>query len=532
MKKVLLIVIDAFATRIVVPALRAGKLPNFQQIVGAGRLQPNCLSIFPSITPAATCSIVTGCYPAEHKIAGAFWFDPQSAEIAYFGDEPRVIIREGIDKFFYDFLIRLNHQFLQSETLFEDTERHGMRAACLNYLWFHGIVPHEIKPPFLLRLLPGLRTDKTIRGPTICCLGDFVTSTIELTRKPLRAHGGMTRRYGFSDECTFELLLQLAKDGPLPNFTLAYFPDNDYESHDRGPAEAVDVLMAIDEQLSKLFAVYGGLDEMLKEVAIIITGDHSQSDLFSNPHERTIRLQEVLHDFTLVPPGEKWEHAEDVLACTNMRAAQIYLKQPDTQRDKVIEALLKCERIDQVIWRGGPDNHREPDGSRPQRFCIATPAGLRLEFWPCSDGPNTTADDYGAAWSWLGDLAVVDASVSNGRLTFGDYPNAFERIAAGFADVDGEIWVTAKIGHDFGLPGTESFSGGSHGSLHALDSTAPLITAGVPSDVALPKHPRVIDVAPLCLAILGLTPRRPVDASAIEHPLRNIPHGATPTIAY
>jgi hypothetical protein len=52
--------------------------------------------------------------------------------------------------------------------------------------------------------------------------------------------------------------------------------------------------------------------------------------------------------------------------------------------------------------------------------------------------------------------------------------------------------------------------GGSHGSLHELDSIMPLMLAGAPKDIALPAHPRTVDIAPLCLAILGLEPRHEI----------------------
>ncbi|MCB0008790.1 MAG: hypothetical protein KDE04_20130 [Anaerolineales bacterium] len=44
--------------------------------------------------------------------------------------------------------------------------------------------------------------------------------------------------------------------------------------------------------------------------------------------------------------------------------------------------------------------------------------------------------------------------------------------------------------------------GGSHASLHRLDSQPPLLLAGVPAGVTIPAQPRIIDIAPLCQAIL------------------------------
>jgi hypothetical protein len=44
----------------------------------------------------------------------------------------------------------------------------------------------------------------------------------------------------------------------------------------------------------------------------------------------------------------------------------------------------------------------------------------------------------------------------------------------------------------------------------------PLLLAGVPAGVTLPKQPRAVDVAPLCLAVLGIEAHYPVGASHLD----------------
>ena len=69
------------------------------------------------------------------------------------------------------------------------------------------------------------------------------------------------------------------------------------------------------------------------------------------------------------------------------------------------------------------------------------------------------------------------------------------------------LWVTAKPGCEFEVPGGSAhLGGGSHGGLHALESYCPLIVAG-PHPVDLPIHVRSIDIAPLCLNLLGIPTR-------------------------
>ena len=76
MKKVLLIIIDALASRVVQPALNSNRLPNFNRLYEAATLRSESISIFPSITPAATSSLITGVYPQKHGISGAYWYIP------------------------------------------------------------------------------------------------------------------------------------------------------------------------------------------------------------------------------------------------------------------------------------------------------------------------------------------------------------------------------------------------------------------------------------------------------------------------
>jgi hypothetical protein len=100
---------------------------------------------------------------------------------------------------------------------------------------------------------------------------------------------------------------------------------------------------------------------------------------------------------------------------------------------------------------------------------------------------------------------VLDAHVEDGRLRWNDYPNAFERITGALdAPKSGDVWFTARPGCEFEVPGGKAHVGGaSHGGLHALESLCPFVIAG-PTSVELPRNMRSVDIAPLCLELLGL----------------------------
>ena len=498
--KVVLVVIDAATPHVVCPAIRTGKLPTLHRLVEAGAMHEASASIFPSITPAATSSIITGTYPSEHGIAGASWFDEQRQEVAYYGDDFWVIAREGFGAFIRDFLLRLNGDRLRAPTLFEMVERSGRTAACLNYLVFRGNYPHRANIPKVVAALPGVPLAETIEGPSVLCLGDFVGTPTPHGRK-LDEKGGLFHRFGMDDASTGSLMKDLFAAG-LPDFTVAYFADNDYRSHEVGPFAALDVIERIDRALREAFDAGGGIERVLQDTCIVITSDHGHCDVIGDAERGAIRLDRLLGNFRQADLGGAWRSRDEIMICPNMRAAQIYLRQPGADLIEVLaREVLQDPRIDQVVWR---TRLTTPQG---EGYTVMTRRG-RLEFARASEATGS-ADAFGGYWTWEGDDETVDLQMDGDILEFGQYPNAFERIA-GVLDLDqsGEIWLTARPGHEFQVRGNKAHLGGaSHGALHALDSLSPVIVAGGPIRPHLPRQLRCVDIAPLCMQLLGIPMR-------------------------
>ena len=66
--------------------------------------------------------------------------------------------------------------------------------------------------------------------------------------------------------------------------------------------------------------------------------------------------------------------------------------------------------------------------------------------------------------------------------------------------------MSAAEGYEFvDLGGRGHVGGGSHGSLAAVDSTIPVVTAGF-DESPLPPDPQITDLAPLALEHFGLEP--------------------------
>lgn len=505
--KVLLVVIDAATPHVVCPAIRTGRLRVFQRLAEAGTLHQASVSIFPSITPAATTSIITGCYPAEHGIAGASWFDQTRQEVAYYGDDFWVIAREGFAEFIRDFLLRLNGDRLRAPTLFEMVERHGRRAACLNYLVFRGNVPHKVRIPGLIAAVPGVPRSEIVEGPSILSLGDFVESPT-IHRRKLSGKGGVMHRFGMDDASTGELLRDLCAAGPLPDFTVAYFADNDYRSHEVGPYAALEVVARIDAMLGEAFDAAGGLDRLLDETCVIVTSDHGHCDVLPAPADAVIRLDRILADYRQAKLGAAWGSRDEIMICPNMRAAQVYIRKPTPEFvERIATDALADSRVDQVICRTSIAT------GHGVGYRVRTARG-RLEFTRGGAGNGHVQDAFGGAWRWTGDPGALGLQQDGLTVEFEEYPNAFERIAGALdLEQNGELWITARPGCEFEVPGGKAHVGGaSHGALHELDSLSPLIVAGGPDTLKLPRNFRSVDVAPLCMELLGIPMRyRPGD---------------------
>ena len=512
MNKVFVAVIDGLKWPVIAEAIDSGALPNLRDLSEQGARQP-CLSVFPSITPAATTSIGTGAYPSGHGIAGGCWVDRENNQFAYYGDDPWVILHEGMQTFLDSFLVKLNKDRLDRESMFDRCEQAGGKAACINFPCHAGRHRHPVESPMLFRLAPGVSLADHTNGPTYLFLGDFVRSATP-DGGPIEHIGGVLHRFGFHDDTTIAMTEADLTPRGSADLTVAYYPNNDFESHSRGPLAALETVVKVDEHLGRLFEAFGGIDQFLEQFAVVVVGDHGHCDLVDDPSRREIDLTLALADFQLAMPGDELTGEHELAICPNMRAAQVVLNEAKAvDREKVIATLLGDNRVDQVAAL-------DSDGVWSVR--TRTRGVLAFRASGDRDAPETTiyggnqgtgcTDEYGNSWTITGDLRVLDLTVGDdGRIEYGQYPNALERIANVAFPHPGTLWATALPGYEFSCERMSAHGKSSHGALHEDDSRTVLVTAGF--DAAdLPATPRIIDIAGL--AIGQLTRASPGVASA------------------
>jgi hypothetical protein len=152
--------------------------------------------------------------------------------------------------------------------------------------------------------------------------------------------------------------------------------------------------------------------------------------------------------------------------------------------------------VDHVMWLVR-DSH-----DAPREGIITSPTHGELRFSP----GGSIEDQRGVSWNIEGPLAVVDASVQDGRLLTPTYPDVLARVwAALTCPTSGEVLMSAAPGYEFIDWGRQAHvGGGSHGSLHASDSLGALVLCGVELPQPEPAQWAIRDIAPLVLGHFGV----------------------------
>src|SRR5690606_7822246 len=135
-----------------------------------------------------------------------------------------------------------------------------------------------------------------------------------------------------------------------------------------------------DAMLGEIFEAYGGLEPMLRDVTIVLTGDHSQSDVVEDKTEAAIDLEELLAEFAVAAAGTPMESQDDLVACPNLRTAQIYFHTPTQAAfHAVLHDLLADTRVDQIMWSADLLDPAQTG------IHVATRARGQLRFWPARE---------------------------------------------------------------------------------------------------------------------------------------------------
>jgi len=488
--KLVLCIIDAMAPAMLERAVAEGVAPVLQTLIERGRYVPDCVAAFPSVTPVCAASIVTGVAQDAHRVPGMNWFHREEERYVEYGSSFRSAQRFGITRQLTDTVYNMNRAHLSADTptVFETLDDADIRTAGTTYLMYRGRYRHEPQRDTALTRVASTLMRHAVMGPRELFYADVFASRRTGCRSGLGMPGVRDRHSG----CVSSYMVE----HDLFDFLLLSLPDNDWYSHKHGPEAQLQSIAQADLQLARVCEAAGGVEEFLREHAVIAMADHSQA-----PVTDTIALQDELAELGVLGPSRASGGEEPRIAvCPSQRAAMVYAlheSERDAMRASVVTRALGIEGIEHVMWLAR-DAHEAP-----REGIISSPEHGELRFRP--GGP--LEDLRGVGWSVEGPLAVIDGTAADDRLRTPTYPDVLARVwSALTCPSSGEVLLSAAPGYEFIDWGRQAHvGGGSHGSLHASDSLGALVTCGVELPAEEPGQWAIRDIAPLVLGHFGLT---------------------------
>jgi hypothetical protein len=475
---VLLLVLDGIRPDVLQAAIRDGEAPTLSLLADSGEAIWDAVSVFPSITPAATAAIVTGAPPAESGIVGHAWYDREEERVIVYGAKRETVISTGPIKVLHNNVWRMNREDLRVATLFETLHEHGIDGACVNFPVRRG--PHE--HPVRLRSVKNFANrsellDTSVDGPKEYYLGDLFYSR-DTGLHGRAGIGGIARSIGIHDEYAARVGTMLLEEKAAP-FTLVYLFKGDSIAHRRGLAAQRRYVATLDRYVAEMFGAMGGPEKALEEYAVLALSDHGHTPLLPS-RRRYVALGRILGDGAATGARARLG-PEKIVAIPNGRSAFLYLAD-GADREKVVSGVLSRRGIDLAAWR-------DDDWGVVRRH------DRELRFRPADGG---TQDTFGTTWEISGDPGAADLEIVEGRIRHGEYPDALERLwGCLWSPRCGDVVLSATPGFTFGeVSGTFHYRS-DHGSLHASDSNIFMLA----SSLSTPR--RITDVAPTLLAHFG-----------------------------
>ncbi len=487
-KPVLLLVLDGIRPDVLRAAIRDGDAPTFASLAERGEAVWDAVSVFPSITPAATAAIATGEPPSGSGILGHAWYDREGEQVVVYGAKTQTVLATGPVKVFHNNVWRMNRDDLLAPTLFETLDERGLDGACVNFPIRRG--PHE--HPVRLRSVKGYAgrsalLGASVGGPKEYFMGDLFYSR-DLGLHGRGGVGGIGRSVGINDEYAAGVGAALLRDKTAP-FTLVYFFKGDSVAHHRGLAAQREHVATLDCYAAEMFEWAGGVEEILEEYAVMALSDHGHTPLLPS-RRRYVRLGRILGEGgAAIGPRARFGQGAKSVGVPNGRAALLYLSD-GMDREEVSAVALTQRGVDLAAWRD------EDDWVAIRRL------GRGLRFRPAGD--DGLRDASGRAWEVEGDPSALEIEVweEDGLLRYGEYPDALGRMW-GCLDTPrcGDVVLSASPGYTFGEVSRRFHSESDHGSLHASDSNVFALAAGFPG--GSPVLRGITDVAPALLNHFG-----------------------------
>ena len=481
-KRVILLIVDTLMDSSLQAALNTGNVPAFQFFIEKGCYFPDVVSPFPTMSVTVDSTLLTGVYSDKHKVPGLVWYNRKENRIVNYGSHVRELFKLGLKQSMGDVFFNLNHVHLnkQHKTIHEILHDEGMQTSSINALLYKGSNPNVLKTPFLLSLVTGMNKKIEVQSPDLHSYGAF------RWLNPVKKYSFSWQKYGFNDKFSANEMGYLINQNKLPPLTITYFPDLDQSVHKNGRTD-IKGIQKVDKQLQKILNQYPSWDEALSNNIWIISGDNGQAWISSDKKDALIDLRDLLNSYRIVKLKKGVTPQDEIILCVNERMSFIYtLDDQKVPLQEIANVLQNDHRIDVIAIKSEKS--------------VTVTSGLHgghLHFHP----EGEYADEYGQSWFIEGNTEILDLSITNKTVKYGDYPDALSRLYSSFFSHEGEyLIVSAKPGHEFIGEGSPTHVGGaSHGGLHKEDSFVSMIVCGTSST---PKHLRILDYKEWLLSLV------------------------------
>ena len=476
-KPVLLMVLDGIKPEVLRAAIDAGETPNLAALADRGEALWDAVSVFPSITPAATAAIATGESPAKSGIVGHAWYDDIENRVVVYGAMMETVISTGPVKVFHNNVWRMNRDDLHAATLFEDLHDRGIDGACVNFPIRRGPHRHQVRMKTVGGYLRGSRyLGPSVDGPKEYYMGDLFYSR-KTAFSGRAGNGGVRRSVGINDEYAARIGAMLVKEKSAP-FNLVYFFKGDSVAHHKGLAAQRSYLVKADGYVARIFEAGGGVEQVLEDYAVLALSDHGHDPLL--PKRRYVSLYHIPGEKVSLGAKARFSNGTSVVAVPNGRSALLYLRE-SAKKESLARHLLSRRGVDLAAWLD-------------REWGVVQRSGSELRFRP-GDGPR---DSFGRSWELHGDPRALDLTILDDALVYGDYPDALERLWGFLHSArGGDLVLSATPGYTFGEVSGGYHTASDHGSLHASDSNVFMLASGIRA----PR--RITDVAPALLEHFG-----------------------------
>ncbi len=479
-----MLILDGIRPDVLRAAIQGGEAPNLGALAEAGESVWDAVSVFPSITPAATAAIATGKDPARSGIVGHAWYEETERRVVVYGAMTETVISTGPIKVFHNNVWRMNRDDLHAATLFEMLHDRGFDGACVNFPIRRGPYSHPVRMKSVGGYLKGGRyLGPSVDGPKEYYMGDLFYSR-PTGHSGRKGSGGIRRSVGINDEYAARVGAKLVKEKAAP-FTMLYFFKGDSIAHHKGLEAQRRWLAKADGYVGRVFEAGGGVERVLEDYAVLALSDHGHAPLYASDRYENLRV--IPGERVSSGPRARFGNGTTVVAVPNGRSALLYL-QRDTDPKVLVETLMPRKGVDLAAWLEG-------------EWCVVRRDDGMLKFRP-GDGPG---DPFGGSWELDGDLNVLDLGVAGGFVGYGQYPDALERLwGCLHSSRSGDVVLSAAPGHTFGEVSGGFHTASDHGSLHASDSNVFMLASGMRA----PR--RITEVAPALMDHFENAPERHV----------------------